>query len=150
MNLTNPVNNILKGTISFLIICFSTLSFSQDSYPIDFQGDIITMETNIDNFQWSQFPSNSVLKNSYTGWIQFAQTPTYIVQQELKAAGITLEAYLPHRTYAFTASQEVSPIFLKQKGVITIRPYDNRMKLSHDLKNETIGNWAIRGDKTLI
>ncbi|PRX12724.1 S8 family serine peptidase [Nonlabens ulvanivorans] len=150
MNLTNPVNSILKGTISFLIICFSTLSFSQDSYPIDFQGDIITMETNIDNFQWSQFPSNSVLKNSYTGWIQFAQTPTYIVQQELKAAGITLEAYLPHRTYAFTASQEVSPIFLKQKGVITIRPYDNRMKLSHDLKNETIGNWAIRGDKILI
>ncbi|PQJ33096.1 peptidase S8 [Nonlabens arenilitoris] len=108
------------------------------------------MDSNIDNFQWSQFPQNSILKNNYTGWLQFAQTPTYTIQQDLKAAGITLESYIPHKTYAFTASQEVNPLVLKQKGVITILPYDNRMKLSHDLKNETIGEWALRGDKVLI
>ncbi|WP_211292405.1 S8 family serine peptidase [Nonlabens arenilitoris] len=150
MTLTNPIKNAFQYAIAFFIICFSTLSFSQDSYPIDFQGDIITMDSNIDNFQWSQFPQNSILKNNYTGWLQFAQTPTYTIQQDLKAAGITLESYIPHKTYAFTASQEVNPLVLKQKGVITILPYDNRMKLSHDLKNETIGEWALRGDKVLI
>ncbi|EAS18778.1 subtilisin-like protease [Flavobacteria bacterium BBFL7] len=108
------------------------------------------MNSNIDSFQWSDYPSKSILKNHYTGWIQFAQTPTYTTQQELNAAGITLESYLPHRTYAFTTSQEVNPLFLQQKGVISILPYDNRMKLSHDLKNQTIGDWAVQGNKTLI
>ncbi|MGJ8684186.1 MAG: S8 family serine peptidase [Nonlabens sp.] len=150
MNSKLQILSKIKLLIAVNVLLISLMSNAQDAYPIDFQGDVIAMNSNIDNFQWSEYPSNSVLNNRYTGWMQFAQTPTLAIQEELKAAGITLDAYIPHRTYAFTAPQGISPTFLKQKGVITIAPYDTSMKMSHELKNETIGDWASRGNKTLV
>jgi len=144
---TNYLNSLLTAA---LIILISSLGEAQDSYTIDFQGDQINLITNIDSFQWEQFPSNSILKNRYTGWIHFSQTPSFEVQEQLKAVGIELKSYIPHQTYAFTAPQGISISFLKQQGVISITPYSNSMKLSHDLKNETISNWAIQGNKTLV
>lgn len=144
---------IFRNTIPlffFIILLFSNLSNGQDAYQIEFQGTQIDLPTNIQSFDWNNFPTNSIVNNRYTGWIHFSQTPSVAVQEELKTAGIVLESYLPHQTYVFNAPQGVSSSFLLQRGVESIIPYSSGMKLSSDLRNDTAGDWAIQGNKTLV
>lgn len=152
MFIIQKITQAFQITITFIILILSSTVNAQteDVYQIDFQGDLIDMTINIDNFQWNQFPQSSILNNRYTGWMHFSQTPTLAIQEDLRAAGIELNSYLPHHTYAFTALNGIPITLLKQKGIISIIPYSNAMKMSFDLKNETIGDWAIQGDKTLI
>lgn len=142
-----------KPSYIFLFICMSLWSVtaqSQEKYQIEFQGTEIAMVENINTFQWDQFPEESILNSRYTGWMQFYATPTLVVQKELEAAGIKMTGYVPRHTYVFTAPQGIPISFLKQKGVRAIKAYDNAMKLSNELKNNTIPQWAQQGNKVLV
>lgn len=130
-----------------LTLCFS---FSNAQSVIQFQDESILMQDNMDTFDWSQMPNSSRLANGYYGWIQFEQTPTQDVQDQFKANGLELIDYIPHQTYLFYFPDTTSIQFLRDSGAVSIMPVEGRFKMSQDLKNGNIGDWAVAGDYLLV
>jgi len=140
-----------RKSISFLVLIFATImSFAQNPYIIQFQGEAIDIPENIDSFAWSQMPESAEINNGYVGWIQFYETPTQDIQDLFKANNLRLLEYIPHKAYLFYFPNETPISFLRSNGVRGIVPVDGRVKLSEALKNGDIGSWAIQGDHILV
>ena len=78
-----------KITLLFLILVFSK-SFSQDDYTINFQDELINLPENIASFQFDQLDATTQIQNGYYTWVQFFETPTQDVQNEIKASSCLL------------------------------------------------------------
>ncbi|MDC8005039.1 S8 family serine peptidase [Aureisphaera galaxeae] len=139
--------NVLTG---FLLTLFFGFSYAQDAYTIQYQDEILDIQENIQSFQWDQMPESSELGNGYFGWVQFYETPTQDIQDAFKANQLRLIDYIPHHTYLFYFPENTSIDYLRNSGVRAIVPVEGRFKLSQDLKNGDIGNWAQQGDKILV
>ena len=135
--------------IIFLLFAFTAFfGFSQNT--IQFQDETIEIQENIQSFDWEQMPENSHLANGYVGWVQFYNTPTQNIQDDFKSRGLELISYIPHNTYLFYFPHNTSVAYLQSKGVRAIVPVEGRFKLSQDLKNGNIGEWAQIDDKILV
>lgn len=141
-NWTKTVMSLMALTLFF--------SFSNAQNVIQFQDESIEIQDNIDSFQWEQMPESSRLDNGYFGWVQFHETPTQDIQDAFKANNLQLIDYIPHQTYLFYFPETASIQYLKDSGVRAIIPVEGRFKLSQDLKNGNIGDWAIDGNNILV
>ncbi|MEZ4857279.1 MAG: S8 family serine peptidase [Flavobacteriaceae bacterium] len=141
-----PMKKIIFAIFVFLPI----IGFSQDQFKIQFQDESIQIQENIHSFDWSQMPVNSKLANGYIGWVQFYHTPTQNIQDQFKAMGLELINYIPNKTYLFYFPENTSVEYLRSSGVRAIVPVEGRFKLSEDLKNGTIGEWAQENGKILV
>ena len=130
--------------LAFVMVC--TISFAQNPYTIQFQDETIEMPENIDSFQWSDMPESAQLADGFVGWVQFYATPTQSVQDLFEANRLELLNYIPHNTYLFYFPANTSVSLLADNGVRSIVPVEGRFKLSQNLKNGVIGEWAISGD----
>ncbi len=143
--------SINRKSVSFLVMIFAfALASAQNSYTITFQDETIEMPENIDTFQWNQFPESAHLRDGYIGWVQFYETPSQSVQDLFAANGLDLISYIPHHTYLFRFPENTSISFLQNNGVRSIVPVEGRFKLSKDLKNGNIGNWATDGENYVV
>ncbi|MEZ4778155.1 MAG: S8 family serine peptidase [Flavobacteriaceae bacterium] len=140
----------MKKTIFLLFAMIPFLGFSQNSFNIQFQDETIEIQENIQTFNWNQMPESSKLGNGYIGWVQFFNTPTQNIQDQFKAMGLQLINYIPHKTYLFYFPETTSVEYLRNSGVRAIIPVEGRFKLSEDLKNGNIGEWAQVNDKILV
>lgn len=151
MKKSYPFFNLKK---SFLLVCtlllVSMFGFSQTNYTITFQDETLEVEENIQTFEWSQMPDYSRLGNGYFGWVQFYETPTQAIQDAFERNNLQLLNYIPHRTYLFYFPENTSVAFLRNSGVRAIVPVEGRFKMSQDLKNANIGDWAWDGDNILV
>ncbi len=143
---------LLKSSyVSFFACVFSfSVSFAQNQYTIQLQGDSIEISENIDSFEWSQMPESSQLDNGYIGWVQFYETPSQDIQNEFKANNLQLLEYIPNRAYLFYFPGNISVAYLKSKGVRAIVPVESSFKLSSALKNPPYESWAIDGNNILV
>ncbi len=141
-NWKNMVMSLLAFTLFF--------SFSNAQNAIQFQDETLEIQDNIDTFEWSQMPTSSRLASGYFGWVQFYETPTQDIQDAFKANNLQLIDYIPHQTYLFYFPETASIQYLKDSGVRAIVPVEGRFKMSQDLKNGNIGDWAIAGDQILV
>ena len=149
MKKTTTFLNWKNGVLS--LMAFTLLfSFSNAQNVIQFQDEILEIQDNIDSFQWEQMPESSRLDNGYFGWVQFYETPTQDIQDAFKASNLQLLDYIPHQTYLFFFPETASIQFLKDSGVRAIVPVEGRFKLSQDLKNGNIGDWAVDGNNILV
>lgn len=143
--------SITRKSVSFLVLALAcTFAFAQNSYTITFQDETINMPENIDTFEWNQFPESAHLRDGYIGWVQFYETPSQSVQDTFAANGLDLISYIPHHTYLFRFPENTSISFLQNHGVRSIVPVEGRFKLSEDLKNGNIGNWATDGENYVV
>jgi len=143
--------NWKSNMLSLLAIAlFFSFTNAQDPYVIQFQDETIEIQENIDTFQWNQMPESSRLANGYFGWIQFYETPTQDIQDSFKNNNLQLLDYIPHQTYLFYFPETTSIQFLAESGVRAVVPVEGRFKMSQDLKNGIIGDWAIAGDNILV
>ncbi len=133
----------------FMAFVFS-MSFGQDKYRIQMQGETIEIPENISNFQWSQMSENSILNDGYIGWIQFYKTPTQSIQDSFKENNLQLLEYIPNNTYLFFFPKSTSISQLKDSGVRSIIPVKGFWKLSSNIRSGNIGDWAIEGDNILV
>ncbi len=138
-----------KITFLLALIAFRTNSFSQN-YTVHFQDESLELPENIQTFDWTQMPESSRLANGYIGWVQFYETPTQVVQDQFKSMGLELLEYIPQRTYLFHFPATTSVAFLRSNGVRAIVPVEGRFKMSQDLKNGNIGEWALQGNQILV
>ena len=136
-------SNMLWSLVATMVV---GLSFAQNPYTITFQDEIIDIPENITTFEWDQMPETSELQNGYVGWIQFYETPTQDIQDAFKNNNLQLLEYVPHQTYLFYFPNNTSVSFLRNSGVRGIIPVPGNTKLSADLRNGNIGDWAIQGD----
>jgi len=132
-----------------MILVYS-ISFGQNEFSIQLQDEIIEIPENIETFQWNQMPEYSVLDNGYVGWVQFYETPTQTIQDQFKNNNLQLLEYIPNKAYLFYFPNTTSIVFLKENGVRSIVPVEGRYKLGSNLKNNTIGEWAVEGDNILV
>lgn len=139
-----------KNTVWSLLAITLCFSFSNAQNTIQFQDEILEIEQNIDTFEWSQMPNSSRMANGYYGWIQFNETPTQDIQDAFKLNNLELIDYIPHQTYLFYFPENTSIQFLRDSGARAIVPVEGRFKVSQDLKNGNIGDWAIAGDYYLV
>ncbi|MBL4664130.1 MAG: S8 family serine peptidase [Flavobacteriaceae bacterium] len=139
-----------KKTVLSLMALTLFFSFSNAQNAIQFQGETLEIQDNIDSFQWEQMPESSKLANGYFGWIQFYETPTQDIQDAFKANNLELLDYIPHQTYLFYFPETASIQFLKDSGVRAIVPVQGRFKLSSNLRNGIIGDWAVSGNNILV
>jgi len=147
---SHPIFKKIKN-FSFLILLFVfSFSFSQNEYNIQLQDEIIEVPENIDSFQWNQMPESSKLDNGYIGWIQFYETPTQDIQNSFKNNNLQLLEYIPNKAYLFYFPNSASVVFLKDNGVRSIVPVEGWFKLDSNLKNRTIGEWAVDGNNILV
>lgn len=140
----------MKKIIFLFLVLISISGFSQGNYAIQFQDETIEIQENIQSFNWEQMPENSHLANGYVGWVQFYNTPTQLIQDDFKSRGLELINYIPNKTYLFYFPSNTSVAYLQSKGVRAIIPVEGRFKLSQDLKNGNIGEWAQVDDKILV
>lgn len=138
----------MKKTIFLLFALISILGTSQN--VVQFQDETIEIPENILSFSWEQMPEYSKLDNGYIGWVQFYETPSQTIQNEFKAQNLELINYIPHKTYLFYFPENTSVSYLQSRGVRAIIPVEGRFKMSQDLKNGNIGEWAQVGDKILV
>ncbi len=139
-----------KSTILILSLFVFSLSYGQSNYTIQIQDETIEIPENIDTFQWNQFPESAHLNDGYIGWVQFFETPTQSIQNSFKANNLELIEYIPNKTYLFYFPNSTSIAFLKNSGVRSIVPVEGQYKLSSNLKNGTIGDWASEGNNILV
>ncbi|MBX2828969.1 MAG: S8 family serine peptidase [Flavobacteriaceae bacterium] len=137
-------------TLVFLVSLVFGFSHAQDAYTIQYQDEVLTVEENIQSFQWDQMPESSQLDNGYFGWVQFYETPTQDIQDAFRANRMELIDYIPHRTYLFYFPQNTSIDFLRNSGVRAIVPVEGRFKMAQNLKNGNIEDWAKQGDHLLV
>ncbi len=140
----------LKWLFSILTILFFSNSFGQTEYGIQLQDETIEIPENIETFQWGQMPESSRINNGYIGWVQFFETPVQDIQNSFRANELELIEYIPNKTYLFYFPNSTSIEFLKNSGVRSIVPVDGQYKLSPNLKNGIIGDWASEGDNILV
>lgn len=134
----------------FALVFTFTMSFAQNPYTIQLQGDAIEIQENIGTFDWSQMPESAQLNNGYVGWIQFYETPPQAVQDEFRNNGLQLLDYIPNRAYLFYFPTGVSVSYLQNKGVRSIVPVISNYKLSTALKNPPYQSWAMEGNNILV
>jgi len=139
-----------KNKVLSLLAFVLFFSFSNAQNVIQFQDETIEIQENIDSFEWSQMPESSRLANGYFGWVQFYETPTQDIQDGFKDRGLELLDYIPHQTYLFYFPETASIQYLKDSGVRAIIPVEGRFKMSQNLKNGNIGDWAIDGNNILV
>lgn len=139
-----------KITLLWAALLCVSLAFAQTSYVVQFQDEIIDIQENIDTFEWEDMPQQTRMNGGNLGWIQFYETPTQDIQDTFKVNGLQLIDYIPHRTYLFYFPTQPSRTFLKNNGVRAIIPVEGRFKLGQNLKNGTVGDWAIQGDNLLV
>ncbi len=139
-----------KTILFFLFFIVSGFTLAQDNYQVQLQDQIIEVPENIDTFQWNQMPESSKIQNGYIGWIQFFETPTQDIQDSFKAANLQLLEYIPNKTYLFYFPGEISVSYLKNSGVRSVVPVEGDFKLSSDLRNNMIPNWAMEGSNILV
>ncbi|MBT8262815.1 MAG: S8 family peptidase [Bacteroidia bacterium] len=143
--------SINRKSVSFWVLALAcTFVFAQNNYTITFQDETIEMPENINTFEWSQMPDYAHLRDGYIGWVQFYETPTQTVQDQFAANGLDLISYIPHHTYLFRFPETTSVSFLQNNGVRSIVPVQGRFRLSENLKNGNIGDWAIEGDFYIV
>ncbi|MEL6810654.1 MAG: S8 family serine peptidase [Bacteroidota bacterium] len=140
--------NGIMALLAFTL--FFSFSNAQNPYAIQFQDETIEIPENIDSFEWSQMPISSRLADGYFGWVQFYETPTQDVQDSFKSRNLQLLDYLPHRAYMFYFPSNTSIQYLKDNGVRGIIPMQGSFKLSTNLRNGDIGDWAIQGDNIRV
>ncbi|MCZ6595167.1 MAG: S8 family peptidase [Bacteroidetes bacterium] len=145
--LTNWKNSLLSLLAFALFFSFAN---AQNPYVIQFQDETIEIQENIDTFEWNQMPDSSRLANGYFGWVQFYETPTQDIQDSFKNNDLLLIDYIPHQTYSFYFPETTSIQFLADSGVRAVIPVEGRFKMSQDLKNGNIGDWAILGNNILV
>lgn len=139
-----------ESILLILSLFLFSLSYGQNEYTIQIQDENIEIPENIDTFQWNQMPESSRINNGYIGWVQFFETPSQNIQNSFKANNLELIEYIPNKTYLFYFPNSTSISFLINSGVRSIVPVDGQYKMSSNLKNGIIGDWAIQGDQILV
>ncbi len=133
-----------------LLFFAASFSFSQNNYRVQIQEQSIEIPENISTFQWNQMPDSSKIEDGYIGWVQFYETPTQDIQDLFKTQNLQLLEYIPNKTYLFYFPNNVSISFLKNNGVRAIVPVEGDFKLSSDLRNNIIPNWAKQGNTIIV
>ncbi|WP_452230553.1 S8 family serine peptidase [Lacinutrix sp. MEBiC02404] len=123
---------------------------AQNSNIVYFQDEVISMPNNIETFTWDAMPETAKFREGYFGWLQFNETPSQSIQDAFKAKKLKLIAYYPDRTYLFYFPKRTNINYLKQSGVRSIIPLENRLKKSLEIKSNTIEDYAMEGNNVLI
>lgn len=139
-----------KILFSLSFFAFSIIGFAQNSYTIQYQDEVLEVPENIQSFTWTQLPESSQIANGFVAWVQFYQTPDQSIQNSFKSRGIKLIEYIPHGTYLAYFPANTSVTFLRNNEVRAVVPVEGRFKLSQDLKNGNIGEWALNGNKIFV
>jgi Subtilase family/Secretion system C-terminal sorting domain len=134
----------------FAFIFISLNGFAQNNYYIHYQDETLEVPENIHHFEWGQLPESSRLSNGFIAWIQFYQTPSQTIQNEFKSNHIQLIEYIPSSTYLAYFPSNTSIDLLKENMVRAVVPVEGRFKMSQDLKNGNIGEWALQGNKIAV
>jgi len=141
---------VKKAVSFFAFVLIFTVSFSQTNYTIQFQDETLDFPENINAFEFAQLPESSIVPGGSYTWVQFYETPSQSIQNQLKANNVELIDYIPHRTYLVYTPAGVSASLFRNNNVRGIVPVDGRFKLSENLKNGNIEPHAIQGDNYLV
>ena len=126
------------------------LSAQNNPYAIQFQNDYVSLDENIDTFQWNDLSQELKISNGFYTWVQFYQTPAQTIQDGLKTMGVEIIEYVGSKTYLLFIPTSVSPSYLQSKGVRAVTNVEGAYKLSEDLRLGIIGDWAVQGDQILV
>ncbi len=139
--------------IAIILICalgMQHMIAQNDATSIDFQGSNITISNNLNDINLATWPESSTLNGKVFGWMVFSDIPVQSSQNALRDNDIILKEYIGNNTYLFISDNSVSNGYLSQHGVTAITPLMPVMKMSADLKNLTIGDWATDGDNISV
>lgn len=144
---------VVFKNISILMICLLAIQATvaqNDTTIIDFQGSTIEIADNLSQINLSEWPATSSLDGKIFGWMVFSSTPIQSSQDALKNNNVVLKEYIGNSTYLFISDATISKAFLSQHGVIAVTPLMTAMKMSADLKNLTVGDWATDGENISV
>lgn len=137
-----------NGLLCGLCLFFSIgLINAQSEYAIAYQNEYIELSENIHDFKWRDLDRSDRIKGGYYMWMQFFETPVQQVQDKLKANGIELQAFINNSTYLAFVPSSTAPSQLAGYGVRAIHPVPPAYKLSANLRDGNIGDWALKGDQ---
>jgi subtilisin family serine protease len=110
-----------------LTLCLSSSSiFAQSNYSIQFLQETFTPSENVSEFNAAD--NNYVL-------LQFKTIPNQATLQQIKAAGIILDDYIPSNTYYAFVPNSVDAAFLKTIQVRAFSSFKSKWKKSFDTDN---------------
>ena len=110
-----------------LTLCLSSsMIFAQSNYSIQFLQETFTPNENVNEF--------NATKNNYV-LLQFKTIPNQMALQQIKAAGIVLDDYIPTNTYYAFVPNSVDAAFLKSINVRSFSTFQSKWKKTFDTDN---------------
>lgn len=144
--------NLRAVTFIASLLFFNNIISAQapNKVNVDYQGSIFSFSENVKEISKSSWPEYSQYNGNFYGWITFKETPDQNTQNSLPKDGINLIYYIGKNTYSFVATKNLSIARLKRYNTLAVNPLVPEMKMSADLKNLTIGDWATDGENISI
>ncbi len=131
--------------LSFFIFTF--LGLAQNNYTINFQDNKIDIPENFVTIDLSALQEYN--GGSYV-WVQFYETPSQFVQDDLKAKGIFLINYIAKSTYLMFIPKYITKQDLSNYGIRGLMNPDNAMKMTSSLYRGDVDSWASQGNKFIL
>lgn len=136
---------------ALLLLLFCGLAVqAQSDYAIPYQDRTVTLEENISTFKWSDLSNADRIRGGHYVWMQFYRTPKLEVQNRLANNGVELNSFIANKAYLAYVPTSVDVALLAQSGVRSIAKVASENKISADLRNGNIGDWAIEDGRLRV
>lgn len=144
----------MKKSILFFSIIFCIQfnnGLAQESYEIHFKNGVVTPERNIESIDLrSSIDESEVINGNYYRYIQFEKAPKVADIKALERQGIELLEYIPNLTYLASIPVAMSSKNLSDMNIRAIWKIETHDKLQKDVRNQSLPEWSIRGDKAVV
>ena len=127
----------------FAILLASTSLFAQNNYEILLHTGNETFPENVRTYpDQATISEQEMIDGNYYRMLQFHQLPTQSILDELSNRNIELLEYIPNKAYLASIPSTYELADLEDLNVRSIIDITPELKLSTDLKSETLPNWA--------
>ncbi len=138
--------------LSAIFMLLSTFTVAQEKYAlIHNSGKQIPTANFADFVQQPDIQSTEIIAGKYYRMVQFFEIPALIDQQRMTSQGVELLEYFPRLTYLAAIPEDLPMEQLADFNIRAIFPLDNAFKISRELLEDEIPEWAtIRGQVRVI
>ncbi len=137
-----------------LIIFFtflSSFSFAQEKYTLILNtGKHIPIANFEDYIRQPNIQNAEILNGKYYRMVQFFEIPNETALQQIANQGIELLDYYPRLTYLAAFPVDLALGQLEELNIRAIFPLDNSLKISAELLEDELPEWAVRRDEVKV
>lgn len=138
----------LFGITSSLLFVIS-FTYAQ-SFDVNIKGEVFTPQENVSTFNPATVDAKDIVENRIYRFIQFSSKLKSEELTALEQKGVKMLSFLPPQTYIASIDISIDPTTLVNYNARSIWELSNDVKLSDDIRNRSLPDWAIDGKRAKV